>query len=155
MSKKLTLIALSLIASGAAMAQGLSREQVAAELQAARASGQLQLLNSENPDAAGRGQIAASGKASALSRATVLNELQHARASGELARVDSESYGPSVAPVASTKTRAEVMAELQRARASGEIEAINGERSEHAQLAALKAHQQPAQVLAGQPATAQ
>lgn len=58
-------------------------------------------------------------------------------------------------PFTSTKTRAEVLAELQRARAAGEIETLNGERSEHAHVAALKAHQQPTQVLAGQPTTAQ
>jgi len=60
--KKLTVVALSLLAAGAAMAEGLSREQVVAELVRARQSGELQAMQSENPDAFGRAQIALGGK---------------------------------------------------------------------------------------------
>ena len=151
--KKLTVIALSLLTAGAAFAQGLSREQVVAELQRARASGELAAFNSEDPSNFLRFPQAGG---STLSRAAVLAELQRARAAGELVGQDSEvDVLPQVAAV-STKTRAEVLAELERARASGELEILNSNNPGYAQLAAL---QQPAKAaaekLAGQPARAQ
>jgi len=152
--KKLTVIALSLLTAGAAMAQGLSREQVVAELVRARASGELAAMNSEDPSAFGR--LGVQAGASKLGRDAVVAELKRARAAGELAGLDSETDTiPQVATV-STKTRAEVLAELQRARASGELELLNSNNPSYAQLAAI---QQPAKAatekLAGQPARAQ
>jgi rRNA maturation endonuclease Nob1 len=113
--KKLTVIALSLIAAGAAMAEGLTREQVVAELHRARAANEMQ-LNSESLEF-GRSTI---GTASTRSRAEVLAELEQARSSGELVRVDREGYAPAIA-TGSTTTRAAVIAELFRARANGEL----------------------------------
>ncbi|HEX2009361.1 MAG TPA: DUF4148 domain-containing protein [Roseateles sp.] len=148
--KKLTVIALSLIAAGAAMADGLSRQQVVAELQRARSAGELTQWQSENPEAFGRATVAGGSQ---TSRAAVLADLKQARANGELERVDSESYGPSVA-FTSTKSRSEVLAELQRARANGELQLRNGDHSDYPHLAALKQHQPANELLAGQPASA-
>ncbi|HEX2010266.1 MAG TPA: hypothetical protein VJN44_04940 [Roseateles sp.] len=149
--KKLTVIALSLIAAGAAMADGLSREQVVAELQRARAADELVLLNSENPEAFGRGKISTASK---TNRAAVLAELTQARAAGELERVDSESYGTPIA-LGSTRSRTDVVAELQRARANGQLDTVNGDRSDY-QLAALtKTPQSDSKLLAGNPVNAQ
>ncbi|MCX2862560.1 hypothetical protein OOZ63_11980 [Paucibacter sp. PLA-PC-4] len=117
--KKLTVIALfSLLSTGAALADGLSREQVVTELQRARAAGELLALHGENPDAIGRTVIAAG---STTSRAAVLAELQRARNAGELQGRDAESYSlPTIA--GSSKSRAEVIAELQQARARGQLQ---------------------------------
>jgi Domain of unknown function (DUF4148) len=151
--KKLTVVALALLAAGAAMADGLSREQVVAELQRARNAGELQAQQSENPDAFGRAAIAAGPGAS---RAAVLADLKQARDSGVLAAQSRESYG-HLQPLttASTKSRAEVVAELQRARANGELEAVNSYAG-YAHLASLSAPaREAAPVLAGQPKAAQ
>jgi hypothetical protein len=150
--KKLTVIALALLSAGAAMADGLSREQVVAELQRARNAGELVAWNSENPEAFGR-SLVASG--SALSREAVRAELQTARASGEQARIDIESYSPSIA-VGSTTSRAEVVAELARARASGEVNPAHLNKGGYAHLAALRAPAvAPRELLAGQGRAAQ
>jgi Domain of unknown function (DUF4148) len=116
--KKLTVVALfSLLSTAAALADGLSREQVVAELVRARTAGELVAQQSENPDAFGRALIATG---STTSRATVQAELQRARNAGELRSRDAESSTVPSAAV-STKTRAEVRAELQQARARGEL----------------------------------
>lgn len=152
--KKLTLIALSLIAASAAMADGLSREQVIAELQQARAQGTLELMHSENPGAFGRAII---GTPSTVSRAEVLAQLKQARDSGALERRSRESYEPVITTNgASGKTRAQVLAELQQARANGELD-IDSNQGGYAHLASLKGGNKAAtqQLLAGQPASAQ
>jgi Domain of unknown function (DUF4148) len=147
--KKLTLIALALLSAGAAMADGLSREQVVAELQRARNSGELAQLNSENPEAFGR-SLSASGPA--RSREAVLAELQAARASGELERARVESYVPAVAS-SSTKSRAEVVAELDAARAAGEVNPAHLNKGGYAYLASQRRPAStPRPLLAGQAA---
>jgi hypothetical protein len=119
--KKLTVVALfSLLSTGAALADGLSREQVVAELVRARSAGELVAQNSENPEAFGRALIATG---STTSRATVQAELQRARKHGELQGRDAES-GTVPSVTVSTTTRAEVRAELQRARVSGELQGL-------------------------------
>lgn len=152
MLKKLSVVALSLIAASAAMAQGLSREQVQAELQRARQAGELVALQGENPDVGGR--VSYDSK-STTTREAVLAELQRARAAGEIARVDSESYGANVRAVASAKTRAEVVAELERARASGELAVLNSNNPGLAELQALQRGNAAVERLAGQPKSAQ
>jgi hypothetical protein len=153
--KKLTVIALSLIAAGAAMADGLSREQVIAELQQARAQGTLEQMHSENPSAFGRAVI---GAPSTVSRAEVLAQLKQARDSGALERYSRESYAPVINTGASSKTRAQVLAELRQARANGELD-IDSNQGGYAHLASLKggnkASTQQQELLAGQPASAQ
>ncbi len=117
--KKLTVVALfSLLSTGAALADGLSREQVVAELVRARTAGELVVQQTENPDAFGRAVIATGPT---TSRATVQAELQRARAAGELRGRDAESSTVSSVTI-SAKTRAEVSAELQQARARGELQ---------------------------------
>lgn len=150
--KKLTVIALTLLAAGAAMADGgasaaLSREQVIAELQRARAAGEMDHLDSEigyTP------QLAVSTK----TRAEVVAELQRARAAGEMDQLDSEGgYVPKIT-TASTTTRAQVLAELERARASGELELINSEDPSRAMLLAERIKQASDTRVAGQPVRA-
>jgi len=85
--KKLTLIALALLSTGAALAQGLSREQVVAELQRARAAGELERAEAESY---GPQQPVAAGS---KTRAQVVAELRQARASGELARLNLNQSG--------------------------------------------------------------
>jgi hypothetical protein len=151
--KKLSVIALALFAAGAAMADGLSREQVVAELVRARNAGELQAQQSENPEAFGRAVVAAGPS---TSRAVVQADLKQARDSGALAAQSRESYG-HLQPVStgSTKSRAEVVAELQRARANGELEPINSYPG-YSHLASLaKPAREAAPVLAGQPKSAQ
>jgi Domain of unknown function (DUF4148) len=148
--KKLTVIALTLLAAGASMANGLTREEVVAELVRARNAGELTVYQSENPEAFGRSLVATG---SPVSRAAVLADLQRARQSGELARRDSESYSGPVVSIASIRSRAEVLAELDAARASGELDILNSNNPDSARLAAVKPV--TAQILAGQPKTAQ
>jgi hypothetical protein len=147
--KKLSVIALSLLAAGAAMAQGLTREQVIADLVKARNSGELAVLNSENPDAFGR--IGLNTATTGLSREAVVAELQRARASGELEAQRSESYAPRI-PATSTRTRAEVLAELQRARDNGELEMGSRNQGGYAHLDTVLRKQAQEKLLAGQPA---
>ena len=117
--KKLTVVALfSLLSTGAALADGLSREQVVAELVRARTAGELLVQQSENPDAFGRALVATGSQ---TSRSAVQAELQRARQAGELRGRDAESSTVPSAAV-STKTRDEVRAELQQARARGELQ---------------------------------
>lgn len=123
--KKLTVVAFAFLAAGAAMAQDTSRAQVLAELQRARASGELALQHSENPEAFGRAQLAVGGQPA--NRAAVLTDLRQARESGTLAAQsrDSHDHLKTATPTGSAKTRAEVIAELQRARANGGLDAVN------------------------------
>ncbi|PZP26951.1 MAG: hypothetical protein DI603_23145 [Roseateles depolymerans] len=125
MNMKLPLAVIALIASGHSLAQGLSRQEVIAELQRARASGELARNHSENPDFH---RLPHTGT-STVSRAEVLAQLAHARASGELARSQRESYEPP-APTGRPLSRAEVLAELHRARANGELAVLHSNRND-------------------------
>lgn len=103
--KKLTVIALSLLTAGAALADGGSsadtgREAVIAARQAVKV------------------------QAPQTNRVAVVAELQRARQAGELAWHDRE-VDPVQAVAASTRSRADVYAELQRARATGELALLN------------------------------
>lgn len=150
--KKLSVIALTLLAAGAAMANGLSREEVVAELVRARNAGELVAAHSENPDVFGRAVI---GSGSTTSRSAVLAELQRARQAGELEGMNTES-GVAPQATASITTRAQVLAELQRARASGELDLLNSNNPSYAQLVALTRPASAANTqLAGQPRSAQ
>lgn len=133
MSKKLTFALVALIAAGSSLAQGLSRQEVVAELARARASGELARHHSENPDA----YAPRTATASSVSRAEVLAQLERARASGELARSQRESYEPP-APTGAPLSRAEVLAELDRARASGELAVLHSNRQDFDALARLE-----------------
>lgn len=150
--KKLSVIALTLLAAGAAMADGLSREQVVAELVRARNAGELAAYQSENTEAFGRSLVAIGSQ---TSRTAVLADLQRARQSGELAGIDSESYAAPVVSTTSTRSRAEVLAELEAARASGELDILNSNNPSFAQLVAINPAKAQPQQLAGQPETAQ
>ncbi len=145
--KKLSVIALTLLTAGAAMAGGLSREEVRAELLRARAAGEIELLSRESPNPV------PSAVVSPTTRAAGLAELDRARKAGEL----EGQYGEAdrvIKPLASTRTRAEVLAELAAARASGELELLNSNDPE-AVLLRLQAKQvQSAELLAGQPKAA-
>lgn len=142
---KITAIALtSLLTAGAAMADGLSRADVVAELVRARNAGELSALQSESFGFSGLSQPALTAKSN-LSREAI---------TGELARRDAESYSPSVAPAASTKTRTQVLAELQAARASGEFALLNSNNPGFAHLIALDKTAAATELLAGQSATA-
>lgn len=155
MNKIATALALtSLLSAGAALADGLSRADVVAELARARASGELSAQQSEGYGFSGFApQIL--GAKSQVSRDTVKAELQRARQSGELARRDAESYSPVVQTFAvSTKTRAEVVAELQAARASGEYALLNSNNPSYAHLLPVNGSAKGKELLAGQPAVA-
>lgn len=125
MKKNLTFALAALIVTGSTLAEGLSRQEVVAELERARASGELARNHSENPDF--HGPALTSG--SKVSRAEVLAQLTRARASGELADSQRESYEPPVT-TGSGLSRAEVVAELLRARASGELAILHSNRND-------------------------
>jgi hypothetical protein len=117
-----TLIAASLIALAASQtafaqdsvaAAPVTRASVVAELQRARAAGEL-----EAGEAYGLPAIQAS--ASTVSRAQVVAELQRARAAGELEI--SDTYGvPTIRTEASTLTRAEVKSQVLAAMHDGTL----------------------------------
>ncbi|UXH79065.1 DUF4148 domain-containing protein [Roseateles amylovorans] len=119
------LIAFSGVAAAQASDKPLTREQVVAQLQAARASGELARVQSENgsfsPIEIGSSRV---------SRAQVIEELKRSQASGEIdaAFRDSHAYpAPLVTKSASSPvTREQVKAELERARKSGEFARLNG-----------------------------
>ena len=128
--KTLTVFAAALLSAGVLFADGASadtsktREQVIAELQQARASGELAALNSEDS-----ANFLQNKTVSTKTRAQVLAELQEAQKSGELAALNSEdssNFLRSNQP-ASTKTRVQVMAELKQAQKSGELAALNSD----------------------------
>ncbi|MDT9001230.1 DUF4148 domain-containing protein [Paucibacter sp. APW11] len=103
-------IALTLLASSGAFAQELSREQVKAELQRARASGELAAMNSDDTATFGAA-LKPSSTALAASKTPA-----------------AEQVAPKAATKAeASKTRAEVIAELKRARETGELEYLNAE----------------------------
>ena len=117
----------ALAASGTASAgvqssHALTRAEVKAELQRARASGELALQTNDL-----YGTQLPQTRQSTLSRAEVTADLQRARASGELARETDELYGlipaasASTASVGAPITHAEVRAETARAAKSGEL----------------------------------
>lgn len=92
MNKTLALVALTLLSGTAALAQSTSREQVIAELQRARANGELSALQSENTasfNPAAARSLSAKGK----TRAEVLAELKQARANGSLDIIDGDVSG--------------------------------------------------------------
>lgn len=87
-------MAIVLMASSAAPAQALTRQDVVNELARARSSGELTFLNSEHPQAFSRSVTG--GKP--VSRSEVLAELARARANGELAALNSENAGHISSP---------------------------------------------------------
>lgn len=93
----------TLVAAGGSWAQSPTREEVVAELQRARASGELAAMNSE--DIASFGQVPLSPRPILAQRKT-----------------EPKAQPKADQPAAVPKTRAEVVSELQRARASGELE---------------------------------
>ncbi len=128
--KTLTIFAVALLSAGVVFADGASadtgktRAQVQAELAQARASGELNALNSDQPEF-----LYARPTVSTKTRAQVQAELAQAQASGELASLNSEDSSRFLrgTAVASTKTRAQVIAELKASQASGEFAALNSE----------------------------
>lgn len=137
MSKFIATAALSAVFAGAitfsgtALAQTqerpLTRAEVIADLQQARASGELARQHSES---GGYARLELRDNSSAVSRAAVVAELKRAQAAGELDNAFRESashqFGQSpVKAQASGLTRAEVKAELDRARRSGELVRLN------------------------------
>ncbi|MGN6828000.1 hypothetical protein [Paucibacter sp. M5-1] len=167
--KNLTVIALSLLAAGAALADGgssadtgreaviaarktikvtapqTSREEVLTDLLRAIQTGELRDLDR-------RGYRPMRTEGSTRSREEVVAELLKAIQAGELRDMDRRGYRPK-RPEGFTRSRAEVAAELARARATGELDVVNGERSDYAHQALVK--QQSAELVAGQPTPAQ
>lgn len=93
--------------------QGLTREQVRAEVLAARAAGTLDATEANYPR-----EFPAAG--SPLTRAQVKAELLRARAAGEMDWTDA-TY-PLNVQATSHPTRSEVIAEVVRARQAGELD---------------------------------
>lgn len=115
---KLTVLTLSLLTAGAAMADGGNSSDYGRE--AAFAARNAKVITVQ-----------------ANSRTAVVAELQRARQAGELQGQDREVDQPAIA-AGSTRSRAEVLAELTRARANGELEILNGDRADYAHLANFK-----------------
>jgi len=92
-------------------ANALTREQVVAELQAARAAGELSVGEIDYPPAI--------APAESLTRAQVVAELDAARAAGQIS-VGELDYPPAVSQTSSV-SREQVVAELRAARAAGQI----------------------------------
>lgn len=116
--KKLTVLAVSLLAAGIAVAE------------------------SPTPD-----DTATYKFAEPKTRAQVLAETMQAKADGSISSFVSALYNPA-ALAKSTKTRAEVVAEVEAARGSGALDAFSGEDSGAAYLARLEAPRAAAPVLA-------
>lgn len=114
--------------SGAVLAQErpLTRAEVVADLQKARASGE---LDRQQREGAGYSHLELNSNGASASRASVLAELRRAQAAGELDNAFRESashqFGQSPSKATSSVTRAEVKAELDRARRSGELARLN------------------------------
>ncbi len=83
----IAVITLAALGHGAAMAQGLTRAEVVAELQRARASGELEAMQSEFPTVFGAPRISLQRPATALA-AKPAGKAQEA-----LARLKAESHG--------------------------------------------------------------
>ena len=131
--KKLTVVALSLLAAGAALADGGSSAETGREAVIAA-------------------RTAVKVVAPQSSRTAVVAELQRARQAGEIDALDREVDRPLVA-AASSRGRGEVVAELAHARATGQLELVNGDRSDHAALAPVT--RRSASLFVGQPVSLQ
>jgi ribosomal protein L30E len=108
------LLSLALVGVGAQAAgveQGKTRDQVATELQQAKATGQYTFGELDYPPA--------QPQAASLSSQEVQAQLQQAKISGQYTFGELE-YPPVVAAPAAVKTRAEVQQELAQAKASGQ-----------------------------------
>ena len=109
---KLTLIAATLLtalAATAASAQALSRADVLAELQRARASGELDAIQNELKDGSTPAGIVARGtKTVGKTRAEVVAELQRARETGELEVLQAEG-GPDPVLLARVRRNSEAL----------------------------------------------
>lgn len=135
---------LSLLAATLCAGAGLShaadetmaaRTAVVAELQVARASGELAAMVGED---SGSFWLARQAPRSTVSRQEVVAALLDAKANGPCATMDGEDPSAqcmAAAPYKGERTRAEVMAEARLARASGEIDALTGEDSGSVMLA--------------------
>ena len=102
--KTLTIFAVALLSAGVVFADaasadtGKTRAEVVAELAAARASGELAALNSDQPSfflrapaaQANARDVAAAPAAQGKTRAQVVAELREAQKSGEFAAINSE-----------------------------------------------------------------
>lgn len=110
MMKTITAITLTLLASTAALAQSSTREQVVAELQRARASGELSALQSEN-SASFNPAFAQTAKAKGKTRAEVLAELKQARSKGSLDLINGDVSGyPQLARIEQPARPGQVLA---------------------------------------------
>jgi hypothetical protein len=121
------LIASALVSSvigtaNAAPGEPVTRAQVLAELQAARASGDLQRAQGENGDYS---TIELGQGSSTLTRVQVRQDVAKVKAAGRLNEAFRESPVEPVASVPKSLSRQEVRAELDRARRSGELERLN------------------------------
>ena len=108
------LLSLALVGVGAQAAgveQAKTRDQVATELQQAKANGQYTFGELDYPPAL--------PQAASLSAQDVQAQLQQAKISGEYTFGELE-YPPTIAAPASVKTRADVQQELAQAKASGQ-----------------------------------
>lgn len=113
-----------------------SRTEVVAELNAARAAGELGAYEGE--DSGSFRLSATGGRASATTRAAVRSEMLAARAAGGLYSMHGEDSGAALLAQqrgTGQLTRAQVIAEMLAARAAGEIQAFTGEDSGAAFLA--------------------
>lgn len=121
--KKFSAAVLMLSLAGAALAEApypddtkfvstKTRAEVVAELQQARANGELQINDATYPD-----KSIASATVSTKTRAEVIDELKQARANGELP-INDATYPDKaiVSAQVSTKTRAQVVEELKQYR---------------------------------------
>ncbi|MCH7344405.1 DUF4148 domain-containing protein [Pelomonas sp. CA6] len=107
---RLAVVSATLLWAGLAAAQTtpLTREQVLAELQQARASGEMAAMSAEQ---AGVGALAAARRDNAQSAVATPSR-------------PAVKPADAKADAAKPKTRAEVVAELERARASGELDQL-------------------------------
>ncbi|MFM9925395.1 DUF4148 domain-containing protein [Variovorax sp. H27-G14] len=136
---------LALLAS-AASAQGLTRDQVKAQLAAAEASGQMNALYGEDSGSA----YLSSHFHSTEPRSEVKAEVQTARANGTLAALDGADSGSAYlsSHLKLTEPRSEVKAQLAAAEKNGTLDALYGEDSGSFELAAGKAAQSQKPVVA-------
>jgi lambda repressor-like predicted transcriptional regulator len=126
---RLSLLAAALVLASAAGAQSLTREQVRAELEAARRSGDL-VVNGElglKENELYPGRYPARAQEPGKTRAQVREELAQALRTGDFqvgeTGLTQQELRPDLYPMrmASTRTRAEVRAELAEAIANGDI----------------------------------
>jgi hypothetical protein len=128
----------------------LTRSQVIAEMQAARADGTLGVFCVEDSGSAFLSRMRAP---TGVTRAQVQAELSQARASGALRAFTSEDSGSSWLALhasPSTLAREQVRAEVLAARASGELGAMLGEDSGASYLAAVASRRARAKLVAPQ-----